>query len=219
LAKVAIVGLGGTGSYILDLIAKTPIEEIHLYDGDTLYTHNAFRAPGAASLEELQAAPPKVEYYRGKYDAMRRGIVAHPVNIDETNVAELKEMAFVFLAMDSGPAKKLIVENLEDYDLPFIDVGMGVYWTGDALAGIVRMTASVPSHRRHVWEGQRLSFSEVVGDDYDSNIQIADLNALNAVLAVLKWKKLFGFYADLEHELCSAYTIDGNHLLNEDKAS
>jgi hypothetical protein len=81
------------------------------------------------------------------------------------------------------------------------------------------MTASVPSHRRHVWEGQRLSFSEVVGDDYDSNIQIADLNALNAVLAVLKWKKLFGFYADLEHELCSAYTIDGNHLLNEDKAS
>ncbi len=45
LAKVAIVGLGGTGSYILDLIAKTPIEEIHLFDGDTLYTHNAFRPP------------------------------------------------------------------------------------------------------------------------------------------------------------------------------
>ena len=36
LPKVAIVGLGGSGSYILDLIAKTPICEIHLYDGDTL---------------------------------------------------------------------------------------------------------------------------------------------------------------------------------------
>src|SRR5204863_187669 len=34
LGKVAIIGLGGTGSYILDLIAKTPIEQIHLYDGD-----------------------------------------------------------------------------------------------------------------------------------------------------------------------------------------
>ena len=34
--------------------------------------------------------------------------------------------------------------------------------------------------------------------------------------AVIKWKKLFGFYADLEHEHHSAYTIDGNHLTNED---
>ncbi|MFC6355756.1 hypothetical protein [Luethyella okanaganae] len=30
-------------------------------------------------------------------------------------------------------------------------------------------------------------------------------------------KKLFGFYADLEQEHYSAYTIDGNHLLNEDQ--
>ena len=219
LAKVAIVGLGGTGSYILDLIAKTPIEEIHLFDGDTLYTHNAFRAPGAASLEELQAAPSKVYYYQGKYSAMRRGIVAHSVNIDETNVAELKEMTFVFLAMDSGPAKKLIVEKLEGYNLPFIDAGLGVYRSGDALAGIVRVTTSTPSHRRHLWDGQRLSFTGAEDDEYESNIQIADLNALNAVLAVLKWKKLFGFYADLERELYTAYTIDGSHLLNEDKAS
>jgi hypothetical protein len=218
LAKVAIVGLGGTGSFILDLIAKTPIQELHLYDGDMLYTHNAFRAPGAASLEELQAAPSKVEYYQRKYDVMRRGIVTHPVHLDETNVADLKEMTFVFLTMDSGLAKELIVKKLEEYDVPFIDAGMGVYRTGDALAGIVRVTASVPSHRRHVWEGQRLSFFDGGADDYDSNIQIADLNALNAVLAVLKWKKLYGFYADLEHELYMAYTIDGNHLLNEDRA-
>src|ERR1035437_945745 len=27
--KIAIVGLGGTGAYILDLIAKTPVKEIH----------------------------------------------------------------------------------------------------------------------------------------------------------------------------------------------
>jgi hypothetical protein len=50
LPKVGIVGLGGTGSYVLDFLAKTPIAEIHLFDGDTLYNHNAFRAPGAASL-------------------------------------------------------------------------------------------------------------------------------------------------------------------------
>jgi hypothetical protein len=32
-AKVAIIGVGGTGSYVLDLLAKVPISEIHLLTG------------------------------------------------------------------------------------------------------------------------------------------------------------------------------------------
>src|SRR5207247_121173 len=36
LVKVAIVGLGGTGGYILDALAKTPVEQIHLYDDDVV---------------------------------------------------------------------------------------------------------------------------------------------------------------------------------------
>jgi hypothetical protein len=56
-------------------------------------------------------------------------------------------------------------------------------------------------------------------DDYDGNIQIADLNALNAALAVLKWKKMSGFYADREQEHFSAYVIASNKLFNEDQAS
>jgi tRNA A37 threonylcarbamoyladenosine dehydratase len=43
LGKIAIVGLGGTGAYVLDLVAKTPVREIHLFDGDTFFQHNAFR--------------------------------------------------------------------------------------------------------------------------------------------------------------------------------
>ncbi|MGB7493085.1 MAG: hypothetical protein WBW05_01660, partial [Candidatus Acidiferrum sp.] len=54
-------------------------------------------------------------------------------------------------------------------------------------------------------------------DDYNRNIQIADLNALNAALAVIKWKKLFGFYRDLKFEHHSQFSIDTNLLLNEDR--
>ena len=53
--RVAIVGLGGTGSYLLDLLAKTPAASIDLFDGDVFMQHNAFRAPGAPSLAELEA--------------------------------------------------------------------------------------------------------------------------------------------------------------------
>ena len=91
--------------------------------------------------------------------------------------------------------------------------GMGVYRTGESLAGIVRTTTFTPERK----ELQRRSFDDDDSDEYN-NIQVGDLNALNAIHAVIKWKKLFGFYADLEHEHYSAYTIDGNHLCNEDRA-
>ena len=54
---VAIIGVGGTGGYILDQVAKTPAPEIRLFDADEFMSHNAFRAPGAASLEELRELP------------------------------------------------------------------------------------------------------------------------------------------------------------------
>lgn len=218
LPKVAIAGVGGTGSYVLDLIAKTPIQEIHLYDGDTFYAHNAFRAPGAASAEDLDAMPNKAEYHRDRYSAMRRGIIAHPVYIDEPNVGELRDMTFVFVTMDPGPAKKLIIEKLEEYGIPFTDTGMGIYRTGDSLGGILTATTSTPGHREHVWKNHRITFAGN-DDEYDTNIQIADLNMLNAVMAVIRWKKLYGFYADDEHELFSAYTIAANQLLNDDQPS
>ena len=125
-------------------------------------------------------------------------------------------MTFVFLTIDAGPDKKLIVEKLEEYDIPFIDTGMGVYRTGDMLGGIMTVTTSTPGHRDHVRVGNRITFTDG-GDEYDHNIQIADLNMLNAVLAVIKWKKLYGFYADDEHELFTAYTITANQLLNADQ--
>jgi hypothetical protein len=219
LPKVAIIGVGGTGSYILDFVAKTPVWEIHLYDGDRLYAHNAFRSPGAASAEELDEIPYKVDYFHRKYIAIHRGVIPHPTYVDDTNVDELATMSFVFLAIDSGSTKRLIVETLETADIPFIETGMGADETDNSLAGILRVTASVPGRRTHIRDNNRIAFADPPDDDYDRNIQIADLNALNALLAVLKWKKLCGFYSDYEHELTAAYVVARNRIVNDDRPS
>jgi uncharacterized protein DUF6791/ThiF family protein len=212
--RIAIVGLGGTGSYVLDLVAKTPVREIHLFDGDDFLQHNAFRMPGAPSLEELVAMPKKAAYLKGIYDKMRNGIVVHESYIGPENVDELREMSFVFLCME-GTAKKFIVEKLEEFGLPFIDVGMGVYLSEGSLGGILRVTTSTPTQRDHL--RKRVSFaSDADRNEYATHIQIADLNALNAVLAVIKWKKLAGFFQDLDLEHHCTYTIGGNMLRNED---
>jgi hypothetical protein len=77
---------------------------------------------------------------------------------------------------------------------------MGILRTGDKLRGIVTATTSTPGHREHVWANKRITFTDG-SDEYDHNIQIADLNMLNAVFAVIRWKKLYRVYADDEHEL------------------
>jgi hypothetical protein len=219
--RVAIVGLGGTGTYVLDLVAKTPVQEIHLFDGDVFSQHNAFRSPGAPSVETLQGKPQKVNHFASVYANMHRHIFPHDGYLDATNVEQLRGMSFVFLCLDKGSAKQAIIAALETLAIPFIDVGMGIYLNErtNSLGGIVRVTASSDRQRAHVHDKQRISFGDGdEGNEYRQNIQIADLNALNGALAVIKWKKLAGFYQDLEHEFHSTYTIDGNILQNEDQS-
>lgn len=216
LGKIAILGLGGTGSYVLDLVAKTPVKEIHPYDGDIFIQHNAFRSPGAPSIELLKAKLYKSTYFKNLYSNMHKGIIDHPTYINETNVVELQSMDFVFICLDKGSIKEMIVYNLEKFNISFIDVGIGVDMTDDSLGGILRITTSTPQQRDHF--RKLVSFSDGDGDnEYNRNIQIADLNALNASLAVIKWKKLFGFYRDYKLEHHSTYTIDGNLLLSEEQ--
>ncbi len=214
LGKIAIVGLGGTGSYLLDLVAKLPIGEIHLYDGDVFSTHNVFRSPGAASIEDLNAAPRKVDYHAARYEPLRRGLSPHAEYVTAANVDELLAMDFVFLAMDANPDKKLIVDRLTDSDVPFIDTGIGVLGSADGLAGLVRVTTSVPGRRHHLADDNLISYALGDADDYESNIQVAELNALAATLAVLAFKKKYGFYRDEARELHTLYRVDSNELLN-----
>ncbi|MET4622844.1 putative ATP-dependent serine protease [Arthrobacter sp. 2762] len=56
--------------------------------------------------------------------------------------------------------------------------------------------------------------SYFVGEDaeYDTNLQVDELNALTANLAVLRYKKLLAFYADLESEHHTVFDIDSGNL-------
>jgi ThiF family len=213
--KIAIVGLGGTGSYVLDFVAKTPVKEIHLFDEDTFLTHNAFRAPGAAAIEILRGQPKKVVYLHEIYSKMHKYIVPHEYHLSEANLAELSGLGFVFICIDQGNAKAKIVKNLIEAGIPFVDVGIGIQAIDGLLTGSARVTAASAINHDHL--DRRISFSDADEEnDYEKNIQIAEINALNAALAVIKWKKLFGFYHDLEKEYHSAYEININKIINDE---
>jgi molybdopterin/thiamine biosynthesis adenylyltransferase len=193
--RVAIVGLGGTGAYVLDQIAKTPVGEIHLFDGDVFKSHNAFRSPGAASLDEVNAKEPKTDYYTRKFDPMRRGIISHPVFLGEHNIRELSGFNFIFVCVDKDNARALIAQFLIEQGIPFVDTGMNLELVAatNSLLGTARATLVTPARPETASECLPMGRDD---DDvlYRQNIQVADMNAINAQLAVIKWKQYLGFY-------------------------
>ena len=213
--KIGIIGLGGTGSYILDLLAKTPIREIHLFDGDEYQQHNAFRSPGATTLENLKRKLSKVDYLKEQYSHMHKGIVAHNVYLNESDLPQLIDFNFIFLCIDNGLAKKPIIEYMMKNKIPFIDVGMGLHLVDNELLGTCRVTSISNEKSDHLKD--RISFAAPLEDDaYSQNIQIADMNMLNAAMAVIKWKKTCEFYQDMENEHNSTYSTNVNQMTSDE---
>lgn len=213
--KIAIVGLGGTGSYILDYLSKAPVQQIDLFDGDLFLQHNAFRAPGAATEEELDRCMYKVEYLSNKYQKIHSKICPHTEYITEENIQVLSEYDFVFISMDSNSDKKLIVEFLLDKDIPFIDTGIGVELVEGELLGQIR-TSSVHGEAK-AWVNQLIPMGEDNEENlYRSNIQIAELNALNASFAVIEYKKYFDVYQDVRDNIQTVYSINVGEVINND---
>ena len=213
--RIGIAGLGGTGAYILDLVAKTAVAEIRIIDGDVFSQHNAFRAPGAPSLGELEIKPQKVSYFAALYSNMHKGIVAHDVFLDEMNVALLDGLDFVFVSLDRGPVKRAVVHRLVANGTPFVDVGMGVLLNDGQLSGIVRLTTSTAETREEA--APHISYADDDGgaNEYATNIQIAELNSFNASLAVMRWKQLFGVYREARGHFYTGYSIGSGEIVHE----
>lgn len=189
---IAIVGVGGTGSYILDQVAKTWVDRIILVDGDEFENHNAFRAPGAAAHATVHAKPNKAQYFAGEYSRMHTGITAHAESLRSDNLHLIEDADFVFLAAADAQERPRIMAWLQDRGVPFIDVGLGLSQEEAGLTGLVKTTAYFPGSGL---VPPALPAAPPDEDDYSSNIQVADLNALNALMAVITWKRYLGYYA------------------------
>jgi len=213
LPKVTIIGLGGTGSYILDALAKTPVEEIHLYDDDIIEPATVYRMPGALNLEQAYEKNHKTNYLCDIYSQMRTGIISHPIRVDKGNLSELDDSNFVFIAVDDGPSRGLIANHLAEKNIPFIDVGMGVDKISEEvkLLARVRVTA-VDSKTKFLVN--KLPVSDDQEDEVYNNIQVVELNALNAMLAIITYKQKIGFYSEENTVNIIRYVLSWQKLIH-----
>ncbi len=188
---IGIIGLGGTGSYVLDLVSKCCVHAIHLFDDDLFEQHSAFRAPGAATVDDLRARRRKVDHFASMYRGIHRGVVPHAVRIDVGTAALLDVLDFAFVCIDDAAAKPPILDRLATRGIPYVDVGMGLHASERGIVGAMRTTLVTPD------DDTMIDRIPIIGDPdgvYSTNIQICELNALNAAFAVIAWKQHHGFY-------------------------
>ncbi len=215
---VAIIGLGGSGGYVLDYMVKTPVREIRGFDSDDFFVHNAFRSPGRLDVEEgVELRQPKADVYRKRYDNFRHGLTIKPLFIDETSASELDGVTFAFISVDKGSSRKRIIDLLIARNIPFIDVGMGLTRHGGPISGMVRTTYFPRDAGQTVRNKRYVPETDAPDDVYKSNIQIAELNALNAALAVIRFKQIRGFYAGPAGTNQLLMTLDNLSLLVPDE--
>lgn len=190
---IAIIGLGGTGSYLLDFLVKTPVREIRAFDNDDYHVHNAFRSPGRL-LDPGELAQKKAKVYQNRYENFRKGLNVQTKFIDSSSEAELDGVTFAFVCVDKGSSRSGIFDLLITRKIPFIDVGLGLDRNHGSINGMARVTYYSTDDAEKVKQENRAELNDRPDDIYQENIQISELNALNASLAVVKFKQVRGFY-------------------------
>lgn len=196
---VAVIGLGGTGAYLLDFLVKTPVKEIRGFDVDPFHIHNAFRSPGRFYDAEFTRS--KAEVYQGRYENFRHGLKLTAKFVDASCVEDLEGVTFAFVCVDKGSSRAGIFDLLIAKKVPFIDVGMGLSRKNGPISGMMRATYYSGEQAQRVRDMALAPLADQPDDVYKTNIQISELNALNAALAMIRYKQFKGFYIEEDAEL------------------
>ena len=225
--RIAVIGLGGTGAYVLDLMAKTPVPEIHLLDADEVDWHTFMRAPGAPTadkIESLRGSPlKKVAYYCTKYASLREGIFPHAVGIDSPSMfgefLSSHPVDFAFVCIDQkkdsdSPRQDVVYEALSEAEIPFIDSGVSITLEDDTVSGAV--TTSFYAEGSEAWR-EAIPNARVEGNvpGY-RNVQLPEVNALAASLAVMEWRRRTEQYVSESASFLHKFRLETPRIIKVD---
>lgn len=118
---VAVVGVGGVGTWTGILLALSGVTELVLIDGDTVQPENLNRLP--FTLEDI--GRPKVEVLEEFIKKIRpeANIRALPTFLDETTIDLLADCDVVICTTDTLASQELISSYCAEHDKIFIKAG------------------------------------------------------------------------------------------------
>lgn len=142
--KVGVVGLGGTGSVLVQQLARLGVRDYVLIDPDGVETSNLNRLAGAgpADVGKAKVAVAEREILACSPGARVRGLRADVV--DQSSAAELTGLDFLFLCTDSHASRAVVCQLAYQHLVPTIDMGTSITVRGGVvthITGRVQMLA------------------------------------------------------------------------------
>ena len=141
---IAVVGLGGGGSHVVQQLAYTGVGHFLLYDGDKVETSNLNRLIGA-SLEDAHLRTPKVAVAERcirsvSPEAMVRAHQGHW----QTAAESIREADVIVSCLDSYAARQDLEVTARRYLMPLVDIGMDVHLVDEKPHVVGQIILSLP---------------------------------------------------------------------------
>jgi len=123
-ARVAVIGVGGVGSWTVEALARCGIGRITLVDPDTVCTSNINRQLPAlretVGREKIQVLAERVQQINPC-----AAVDLHPVFLTKTNAPDIlvSSLDYVVDAVDRMSVKALILDTCRKINIPVVTVG------------------------------------------------------------------------------------------------
>jgi len=188
--RIDVIGVGATGSYVVWLLSKIGLTNIHIWDDDIIERHNI---PNQCFMLD--------HINKSKVIAMKE-MVKNGTGIDiiehEEKVIDTQKLGqVVFLLVDSMKTRKVIWENILKYKL---NVECMIETRMSSTSG--RVYTIKPYNPAHIkkWEGTLCSDKEAEVSACGASISIAPTVSLVASVAVWQLIKWFN-EEEIENEI------------------
>ena len=197
-AKVNVIGAGGTGTWIVDILSKTNVGEIHVWDHDKIERRNVKRAPGGERAWAKHVGAAKAEACQAIYGSGNVRVIPHVKRVEEINVDAATTGSYLFIAVDDEESQELIEKHAISRRIRFSSVGMSVDYEHGTAKGSI--------HIRNQ-ETERTGGGTKGGQNAYQVLCVPEAHAASAAMAVFQWRHYSGQIAlDTGHNTASQWT-------------
>jgi len=131
---VGVVGAGGTGSAVIELLVRLGVGQLIIADGQKLDRSNVSRVFGSTTRD---VGVPKVELMARNADHIGLGTTIEPIEKDITFASVMKRFRdcdVVFGCTDDQWGRSILTQFAIEYSVPVIDLGVKI----DSANGVIR---------------------------------------------------------------------------------
>lgn len=132
--KVGVVGAGGTGSAVIELLFRLGVGQLIIADGQKLDRSNVSRVFGSSARD---VGVPKVELMARNGKHIGLGTAVEPIEKDITFASAMKRFRdcdVVFGCTDDQWGRSILTQFAIEYLVPVIDLGVKI----DSVDGVIR---------------------------------------------------------------------------------